>query len=221
MQKKFRAIFWDNDGILVDTEPFYAEAVQQVFDRIGCSDDAKKMYLEVGIVQGKSVWPIVAEKMGLSEKEAESLRLEAHRNYQNIILERKYFLLPEVKETVKSLHEHYPMAIVTSSHRDNFDILHKEKEILPYFRFVLTREDFTHTKPHPEPYLMALQKMREFVPSLRADECLAIEDSERGVISACDAGMTVWAIPTEFTRGLDFSRADRVLANTKEILEWL
>jgi HAD superfamily hydrolase (TIGR01509 family) len=175
----------------------------------------------VGIVQGKSVWPLVAKHMGLSESEAEKLRLEGHQNYQNIIRERNYFLLPNVSETVKALSERYPMAIVTSSHRENFDILHREKEILPYFRFILAREDFTHTKPHPEPYLMALEKMREFLPSLRADECLAIEDSERGVISAREAGMTVWAIPTDFTRGLDFSRADKILGGAKELPELL
>src|SRR5207247_1465360 len=106
----------------------------------------------------------------------------------------------------------YVMGIVTSSRRDHFDLIHEKSNLLGYFDFVLTAEDFRRVKPHPDPYLMAIE--RSGVP---ADECIAIEDSERGLEAATLAGIRCIVVPTPLTRGAAFAGAHRVLDSVADV----
>ena len=63
-----------------------------------------------------------------------------------------------------------------------------------FFPLIVTRDDVQHAKPHPEPYLTALERL-----NLSAAECLALEDSPTGIRSAHDAGLTVLAVTTVHT----------------------
>ena len=76
------------------------------------------------------------------------------------------------------------MGIVTSSQRVHSDAIHNQSALLPYFEFVVTREDFVHGKPAPDPYLEGLRRIK-----LDRQVCLAVEDSERGLLSAVAAGL--------------------------------
>lgn len=60
-------------------------------------------------------------------------------------------VLPGVTETLKALHGRMRMAIVTSSQRHHFDVMHADIGLTRYFEFVLAREDYGKTKPNPEP----------------------------------------------------------------------
>jgi HAD superfamily hydrolase (TIGR01509 family) len=104
------------------------------------------------------------------------------------------------------------MAIVTSSRPEHFALIHDRSGLLKYFDFVLTRDDYVCSKPHPEPYLTALHKS-----GLRPEDCRVIEDSERGLLAACRAGLGCLVIPGKLTRTGDFSSAERVLANIREV----
>lgn len=105
------------------------------------------------------------------------------------------------------------MGIVTSSRKEHFEIIHRSSGLLKYFDFFLTGEHYTKFKPNPEPYLLAVERS-----GCKKEECLAIEDSERGLTSAKSAGIYCYVIPTELTRGGNFSSADKVLGNIKEII---
>jgi beta-phosphoglucomutase-like phosphatase (HAD superfamily) len=84
---------------------------------------------------------------------------------------------------------------------------------LPYFHFVLTASDYTHSKPHPEPYLLAVERS-----GFRPEECLVIEDSERGLTAALAAGLRCIVVPNAFTRGSNFAGAYKVLESLTELL---
>jgi len=104
------------------------------------------------------------------------------------------------------------MAIVTSCRREYFQQMHRSSGLLHYFDFILTREDYGASKPDPEPYLTACDRAR-----LQPGRCLAIEDSERGVMAAARAGLTVAAIPGEMNRGGDFTAARWLLDGIHEL----
>ncbi|MRR18048.1 MAG: HAD family hydrolase, partial [Deltaproteobacteria bacterium] len=82
----------------------------------------------------------------------------------------------------------------------------------PYFQFVLTMKDCVHFKPHPEPYLKAIEQSG-FSPH----ECLVIEDSPRGLASALAAGLRCIVIPSKFTNGNNFAGAWKMLQNIREL----
>ena len=105
------------------------------------------------------------------------------------------------------------MGIVTSSRKDHFEIIHKQTGFLKYFDFIVTSEDVKNTKPDPEPYLKALE-----LSGMKKEECIVVEDSERGLRAAIAAGLKCYIIPTELTKNSDFTGAEKVLNNIKEIL---
>ena len=78
--------------------------------------------------------------------------------------------------------------------------------------FVLTREDYEQTKPHPEPYLTAMQRH-----SLQPDRCIVVEDSERGLAAASAAGVDCIIVLNEWTKNGDFSDALAVLEQIGDV----
>jgi len=204
-----KALFWDNDGVLVDTERLYFQATREVLGSVGI-DLGPAQYLEWFMVQGCGAWHLAAE-CGHPPEAVERLKRERNDLYCQL-LDREDLSLPGVRETLAALRGRFQMGIVTSSEKEPFQIIHRRTGLLPYFDFVLAHGDFTHSKPHPEPYLRALERS-----GCRPDECLVIEDTERGLAAATAAGLRCVVVPTDLTRGCAFHGAWRVLDSLAEL----
>ena len=208
-----KAIFWDNDGILVDTERLYFKATRKVLAATGINL-TREMYIEFFLTKGNGTWHLAKEK-GFSSDAIDNLRKERDKLYARI-LEQDSKVIPGAKEVLENLYGKYLMGIVTSSRKDHFEIIHKSSGLLKYFDFILTGDDYKKFKPDPEPYLLAVEKS-----GFKNEECLAIEDSERGLISAKSAGINCFVIPSELTSNGNFSIADKVLENINGVLNEL
>tara|TARA_R110002049_G_scaffold296396_3_gene484458 strand:- start:441 stop:782 length:342 start_codon:yes stop_codon:yes gene_type:complete len=108
------------------------------------------------------------------------------------------------------------MAIVTTSTRPHFEVIHNHRNLVPYMAFVLTREDYVSSKPNPEPYLLAMEKF-----GARAEECLVVEDSQRGLQAALAAGIDCAVVHNPFTANHDFTGAKYRLDSLDELPELL
>lgn len=206
-------IIFDNDGVLVDTEKLFFQACRQTLENIGV-ELTLEAYLDVSLKQGKSCM-ILAEQIGYTYAQIQQLRLDRDVVYRDL-LNSAVTLLPGVQNVLDALYGKIRMGVVTSSPRLHFDIIHAQTGIAPYFNFVYAQEDFTRLKPFPDPYLLALQKQ-----TLRAEETLVIEDTERGLASAIGAGMRCVIVPTEISKSCDFNGAYRILQRIDEIIELL
>jgi len=204
-----KAIFWDNDGVLVDTERLYFQATQETLESVGVALD-QEHYIEFFLRQGRGAWHLLEER-GVSAQEIERLRRRRNDLYSEL-LQREACAIDGVAGTLELLHGKYVMGIVTSSRRDHFDIIHSRCNLLQYFDFILTAADFERVKPHPDPYLAALERS-----GARPHECVAIEDSERGLQAATDAGIRCIVIPTALTAGGNFASAYRVLERVEQL----
>jgi HAD superfamily hydrolase (TIGR01509 family) len=208
-----KAIFWDNDGVLVDTEELYFQANRDTLAEAGI-ELTRQDFLELSLVQGKGVW-VLAEQNGISCDEIESLKEKRNMIY-NRNLESGTLLVDGVKEVLESFKGKYVMGIVTSAYRHDFEIIHRSTGILKYFNFVLAGGEYDKYKPHPAPYLKALE-----LSGCRPDECIVIEDSPRGLASAAAAGIRCIAVPRGITQGLVFSGAWKVLSDIRKVPEAL
>ena len=208
-----RAVFWDNDGVLVDTEPLYFRATAGILSRFGV-ELTESLFHELFLVQSRGAWHLAVEK-GFPAEQIESLRAERNERYERLI-EGSNLAVPDARETLARLHGRYALGVVTSSLRRHFDAIHRGTGLRPYFDFVLTREDYRHSKPDPEPFLKALE-----VAGLQADEALVVEDSRRGLTAAKAAGLACWIVRTDLTRASDFSLADRVLDRVSDVADLL
>lgn len=201
----FDGIFWDNDGVLMETEHLYYRANAEALARAGVELSLEE-FCRISLVQGESV-------LSLADGSADGVELRRVRDeiYYRLLGEESR-VYPGVQETLERLHGRLPMAIVTSCTRSNFQQMHRDSGLLGYFDFILTREDYAASKPDPEPYRTACARA-----GLDPGRCLAIEDSQRGVVAAARAGLTVAAIPGALNQGGDFSAARWLLEGVHEL----
>jgi HAD superfamily hydrolase (TIGR01509 family) len=206
-------LFWDNDGILVDTEYLYYKALKSVLLEY-TYELRLEDFIHHSLGMGKSIFQMLLEKEIIK---AEWKELQAHRDelYMQRLLQG-IAPMRGVKETLEQLSQHYHMAIVTSSKRKTFDIIHAETGLLSFFDFVLTSDDISETKPSPEPYLSAAKMARR-----SPDQCLVIEDSPRGALAAERAGMHCVILPTQMTEKLGFPKSSIRLQRIEEVLDLL
>jgi HAD superfamily hydrolase (TIGR01509 family) len=204
-----KAILWDNDGVLVDTEHLYFEATRDVLKSAGILL-TEEQYIELFLVQNKGAWHL-AEDQGVPANEVLKLREERNALYAQRLSQASR-LVDGITSVLDALHGKYIMGIVTSSRRDHFDLIHQSTGLLKYFDFVLASGDYARSKPDPDPYLKAIERS-----GVGRDECVAIEDSERGLESATRAGIRCLVVPSRLTRGCRFAGAHRILGSASEI----
>jgi HAD superfamily hydrolase (TIGR01509 family) len=205
----FKAILWDNDGVLVDTERLYCEATRQVFAGAGITlgdDDYRSMFLTGNM----GAWHLLAVQ-GRSEFEIARVREERNDIYSALLRGRDH-AIEGVQEVLQALHGRYAMGVVTSSRRDHFEIIHTTSGLLRYFDFVLTREQYVNSKPAAEPYLAAVAKT-----GFTAARCIAVEDTPRGLTAATGAGVKCVVIPNALTTGGDFTAAYKIVRDIREL----
>lgn len=205
----FKAIFWDNDGLLVDTEMLYFQASQEILATAGI-ELTKDWYTKKQLQQGMSTFDLVREKE-ISEPEVQELRQKRNKRYEELLL-TEVPIIDGVIEVLEKLKGHFQMGVVTSSRKEHFEIIMEKTDLRKYFDFFVTEQDVQNTKPDPEPYLTALKISKQ-----KAEDCLVLEDAMRGVQAAKTAGLTCYAVPNDLTRDQDFSIADRVLGNLNEL----
>ncbi len=204
-----KAIFWDNDGVLVDTERLYFEANRRILAPLGL-DLTAEMFVEFFLRQGKGAWHLV-EEQGFNQDEIQKMRNFRNALYAELLMKQSR-TIDGAEEVLRALHGTYVMGVVTSSRKDHFAMIHRNSALLRYMAFVLADGDYAKHKPEPDPYRAATARS-----GCRPEECVAIEDSERGLAAAHAAGIHCFVIPTELTKDGDFSKADRVLQSIKEV----
>ena len=204
-----KAIFWDNDGVLVDTERLYFQSNKETFARIGI-DLSEEIFVEYFLRRSSGTWHLASAK-GFSEEEISEFRKERDELY-SVLLQREKIVIDGAEETLKRLHGKYKMGIATSSRKEHFEIIHQRSGLLKYIDFVLTSEDYNNSKPAPDPYLKALE-----VSGCKKEECVVIEDSERGLRAAVAAGIKCLVIPTKLTINSSFAGAEKILSSIKEV----
>jgi HAD superfamily hydrolase (TIGR01509 family) len=206
-------LLWDNDGILVDTEMLYFIATRDVLATVGI-ELTEALYRELFLIEGRGAWHLVTER-GFSRADVERLRDDRNARYAEALTEAP-LLIDGVADVLTELGARFRMGIVTSSRRDHFDVIHARTGILGHFDFVLTAADVRHVKPDPELYRRAVE-----LSGGAAHHCLAIEDSERGLLAALGAGVHCAIVPSQLTRGTAFSGAAAVLDSIRDIPAWL
>ena len=205
--KKF--ILWDHDGVLVDTEKWYFEATRKALAELDITF-SKDLYLDY-MQDGKSLWTLAGEA-GITDEIIHRYKARRNQYYQDYLV-RENIEIPGVIDTLRILSDNYSMAIVTTSKRKDFELIHRERSIINYMDFVLTIEDYKSAKPDPDPFLAALKKY-----NASPVDAVVIEDSGRGLKAAVSAGIDCIIVENEFTRRHDFSKALMVVPSITELI---
>ncbi|MGB6327335.1 MAG: HAD family phosphatase [Halarcobacter sp.] len=204
--KKF--ILFDNDGVLVETEKFYYQANVKALKELNVNLDFDT-YMEI-MARGGTAWE-VAKKQGISKEVIDKKRFQRDIYYQEF-LRKEDIEIPGVKNILKELSQNYKMAIITTSRRVDFDLIHKNRGIVDFMDFTLCVEEYKRAKPYPDPYLAGLKKF-----NAKKEETIVVEDSQRGLTSAYNAQIECIIVKNEFTKTHDFSKADYFINKLEEL----
>lgn len=190
MSGQLQAALWDMDGLLVDTEPIWTVAEEELAARLGGAWDLGLKARIVGTRLEVAV-PTILEWYGVAptpEAVAEASAWLLARMVELFAGEVR--VLPGVIPLLEELaREQVPVALVSSSYRPLVDAVLRRG--LASFGVTVAGDEVRHGKPHPEPYLTACRL-------LGADplRCVVLEDSHAGVASGEAAGCAVVAVPS-------------------------
>lgn len=204
-------ILFDNDGVLVETEPLYFEASKRALKEFFNVNIQFDDYMKI-MTEGNGVWVAASN----ATKEEIIIARNKRDLYYQEYLKKEDIAIENVHDVLNELSKKYKMGIVTTSRRVDFEIIHKNRGITDFMDFVLCVEDYPKSKPHPDPYLKGLEKF-----NAKNDEAIVIEDSERGLISAKAANIDCAIVHNEFTKTQDFSKAKYKISKLEDILKIL
>ena len=180
------AILWDMDGTLVDTEPYWMSAEQDLVASYGGNWSAEDGLTLVGAGLRHSAGILRGRGVELTEDQIiDHLTDRVLAQVQATIPWR-----PGARELLIELHDAgIPTALVTMSMRPLAEYVAHSFDFAA-FSVIVTGGDVTHAKPHPEPYLRAAELL-----GVDPAECLAIEDSVPGLASATASGAVAIGVP--------------------------
>jgi HAD superfamily hydrolase (TIGR01509 family) len=163
-----KTILWNNDGVLVDTEPICFECTRNVSNLVGV-ELTHEGYLELGLIRGVSTFTL-AKGRGISDERIQELRVERDRQYVEG-LRTEPVAIDGVASALERLGEGHSMGVVTTSRSKHFDLVHGRTGLAQHFDFIVALGDYGRAKPAPDPCLAALERN-----GLWAEECVAVED---------------------------------------------
>ena len=197
MMNELRAIIFDFDGVIADTEPLHFAALRQVlagidivltepeyyadylgFDDRGCLTEALHRHHR----------PVTSDLL------AQLMGQKAHAYLTAV--KQHLAIFPGVRELVQEAAERYPLAVASGALRNEIELILEESGLRKAFRHITSAEDVIRGKPAPDPFVHAMAGLNRSYAnlSLTPADCLVIEDSLPGIRGALAAGMKVLAV---------------------------
>ena len=208
-QGKQIGVIFDLDGVLVDTGPFHKQSWYDLAAKEGFDMSDELFYRTFGM-QNYAIIPILAGRQ-VPAKEIERMSEWKEKRYRELIVS-KLELMEGARMLLEDLKGNgFLLAIGSSAPRANLDVVLKCCNIRGYFDVCVTGEDVRSSKPAPDTFLKAAEKLK-----LLPQRCVVVEDSVPGVQAGKAAGMAVVAITTT-RRRLDLKDADMIIDGFTEL----
>ena len=211
-----KAVLIDHDGTIVDSEFSHFQMWATVLDAYGIiltEADYKNFY--AGMPTPANALDMV--KRFKLETTVAGL-IEAKTLATQAFLSNSAFpAITGALESIETLHAHgLKLAIVTGANQMGLNRTVEAYELEKYVSALVSSDDVVNSKPAPDCYLLAMEKL-----GVTASECYAIEDTEHGIRAATGAGIRCLAIPTEMSQHHDFSLATEIFNTTSDTVSWI
>ena len=212
-----KAVIFDLDGVMVESEDAHIEAEKQTFLKFGLRISSEELHNYTGTTAKVMFTDLIAKYKLMTTFE------EINRQKEKLLLK---FLRQDAEPTkgvldlVKKLKKKgVQLAIASSSPKKLVDYVLDKLAVRGFFHVVLTAENVEHSKPNPEIFLKAAEKL-----GVKPSQCLVVEDAKLGVAAAKQAGMKCIGYRNPHSGNQDLSEADIVIddftkISVEEVLE--
>lgn len=215
-----RALIFDFDGVIADSEPTHFTMLQRVLGEIGLFLSKDEYYASYLGYDDKGCFEAALAAHGrpstpadLADLVARKARLFLDHMQGNLVI------YPGVREFVHEAALHYRLAIASGALRHEIDFVLEQVGLKKEFEHITSAEDVVHGKPDPEPFLHALASLNRAAAAgsttIKPEDCAVIEDSIPGIRAARAAGMRVVAVANTHPKE-DLTEADVMIASLAE-----
>ena len=204
-----RAVIFDMDGVIVDSEPRHERAFREVIRELGYSDAEGLCFADYIGRSDRDLWVDFIARYKPSQTIDQLLALKRARVIQ--ILQREEPLFDGLPELVEKLASKYRLAVASGSEQAVVHAVLDFRGLRRFFSAIVSSAEVEQGKPAPDIFLLAAERLG--VPTA---ECCVIEDSKPGIAAAVAAGMQVIAI-TNTHPAEELSRAGEVVSTYTEI----
>ena len=181
---KIKAVLFDMDGVLVNTEPLHYRMWKEAFHNRGLEIDYDKYKGCIGCTHDV-LMDIILDKYGWDFKNDAEIKPEAFQIKRDIVSAEGYPAVDGAREMLANIHEAgYVMAIASSSPPEFIKMAMDSLGAIDYFTLLNSGENVKHSKPAPDIYLDTAGKL-----GVLPKECIVLEDSTNGCLAATRAGM--------------------------------
>ncbi len=200
-----KAVIFDMDGVIIDSEPFHWEVNKKIFKHLGITiaDEEYRNFLGVS---NTDMWTVLKRQYGLSQPVGVLVAMQVKGNIDFLRKER-FQPIPGVVELIRNLKsETISVGLASSSPYDVIDIVLHSFGIAKGFDAVVSGEDFEKSKPAPDIFLKAADLLRAY-----PEQCTVIEDTTHGVAAAKAARMVCIGFANEHSSPQDLTKADLIV----------
>ena len=185
----FGAYLFDCDGTIADSMPLHYKAWKRALADWNCTYD-EELFYSWG---GKPVRKIVADLNAMHGLQMPVEELAATKESYYLEQLPTLQVIPAVLEHIEAQYGRIPMAVVSGSRRESVVGSLTVLNLLDRFDTLVCAEDYTHSKPAPESFLIAAARL-----GVPPSECLVFEDTDLGIQAATAAGMAAVKVPSSF-----------------------
>ncbi|MBN1282580.1 MAG: HAD family phosphatase [Proteobacteria bacterium] len=214
----FKALVFDFDGIITDTEPVHMEAWQGVLEPLGVFIEEDEFHRYYVGLNDRDFLDAVAKAHRHHFEEIEKADLIESKSAATIsMLMKEIPLLPGVGKFIDSVRDKCPLAICSGANRGEIEYILKHLKWHGYFDPIIASDSVKKGKPDPEGYIRAYEGLVEKIDApVMAGEVIAIEDSPRGIAAAKAAGLRCIAVSNSYERDL-LKSADWIVDSLGEV----
>ena len=213
-----RAVIFDFDGVIADTEPLHFEGLRRTLAEIQITLTENDYYTDyLGFDDRGCIREALrVNHRPMSTSVVEDLMAKKAIAYMASIKEH-LVIFPGVIAFIEEAAAAYPLAIASGALRPEIELVLEQIGLRKAFGHITSAEDVANGKPNPEPFLQALAGLNrhQTATAIPAGSCLVIEDSRPGIRAAKTAGMRVLAVANTHT-AQDLHEADAITMSLRE-----